>query len=240
VEHADDRPRETLSEPVRPVLVVPAPSVPRTLEYALRASSRLDISRPSTWRVLLALLAIESARTAADTRVATLADCTGLSPRAVKSAIAELRALGLVRRVGGRCGRLSLVASRFSASGISQVSTARIKGPGSPGGADSSPHLRGDDSTGTVCHGGFTPRQVRAIGACVTRMSGLTGCDAWDILLPDETATLLGLGSPVTIAQAYAALRSDLTPTSGSRRRAFVGAVIELSISESILGTLLT
>jgi hypothetical protein len=70
---------------------------------------RLRLDPPSRWQVLLAIVATSARYGGRDARlsVAEIATMTGLCERTVKSAVADLIAAGLVRRVG-RCRRFAV------------------------------------------------------------------------------------------------------------------------------------
>jgi len=70
--------------------------------------ARLEIRRPASWRVLLAVVG-EASVTGGDAHlgIADIARLTGLSERSVKTAVYELLAAGLIARVG-RYGRFSV------------------------------------------------------------------------------------------------------------------------------------
>jgi hypothetical protein len=69
--------------------------------------ARLDLRRPSSWRVFLAVLTTSARYGGRDALLGVddLARMTGLGARTVKLALSELLAAGLVERVG-RAGRL--------------------------------------------------------------------------------------------------------------------------------------
>ena len=130
-----------------------------------------------------------------DTRVATLALMTGLSASSIKGGIATLSKLGIVRRHGGRTGPL-------------KVAFDQLPPP---------PSFRAS--------GRFTPKQRRAIVACLSKVGRLGGCDAWATPLALATSTRLGLESGTTVRQAYELLNKEST---APERRDFVGIVIDL------------
>ena len=61
---------------------------------------RLDIKRPASWRVILAIIGSRSDDDVARLQIKDICEFTGLCERTVKSAVGELIAAGIVVRVG--------------------------------------------------------------------------------------------------------------------------------------------
>ena len=170
---------------------LPWPVVEQVLKLDLRPGSRR--------RVFLAILFTSARYGGRDALlgVADLTRMTGLSPRTVKSAIAALRAAGLIVRVG-----------RYRRLAVPLLAAAR-----SAGASEDAPRQGAT----------FTRRQESAMAAVLAEASLLLGSDASHLTMPEDRAEGLGLPRPVTYAEARARLTDSAT---AGQVAAFVGAVL--------------
>lgn len=152
--------------------------------HVVEQLARLNLRRPSSWRVFLAILTTCARYGGGDALLGIddLAGMTGLSTRTVKGALAELRAAGLVVRTG-RTRRLFVP----------------LLAAGPP------------ERTAAV-HPVFTRRQERAVAKALAGISMLLGVDATALTLSVENTVRLGLRAPVTYGAAYEQLRRFASP----------------------------
>jgi len=182
---------------------------------------RLDLSPPSRWRVFLALVldAAKRETDVAELAVEDLVHTTSLAPRTVKAALADLRARGLVERVG-RYRRLRIRLPRIDQSlGCPPVGLT----------------VHGNVSGNAIANRTFTARQAALVETVISEASMLLGADAWQLNM--HYPGLVGLSPPVTFGEAYERLQAGASATQLS---AYVRAVLGLVRSERVQGTDLT
>ena len=178
----------------------------------VRALPRLALSPPSRYRVFLAvLLAAARCREGSEARlsISDLAHLTSLAPRTVKAALADLRARGLVERIG-RYRRLRILLPEPVVKVVPRSPTRR-----------STP-----ESSRT-----FTARQEALIVTVLAEASTLLDADARQLAMryPER----VGLPGPVTYGAAYERLKGGAPATQLS---AYVRAVLALIRDERIQG----
>jgi hypothetical protein len=178
----------------------------------IRALPRLDLSPTSRWRVFLAVLLSAARHGDQDARlsIADLAHLTGLCPRTVKTSLADLRARGLVERVG-RYRRL-----RIHLHVPDEPKRAPPRNPGR-----STP-----ESSRT-----FTARQEALIVTVLAEVSALLSADARS--LPFPAPARVGLRGPSTFGDVYERLRGG---ASAGQLSAYVRAVLGLVHDKRIQG----
>jgi hypothetical protein len=182
-------------------------------ESVSTALPRLDLSPPSRWRVFLALVldAAKRETDVAELAVADLVHTTALAPRTVKAALADLRARGLVERVG-RYRRLRIRLPRIDQS-------------------LGCPNVSGNASANRT----FTARQAALVETVISEASTLLGTDAGQLTMRHPGS--IGLSPPVTYGEAFERLKAG---ASGPQLSAYVRAVLALVRSEQVQGIDLT
>ena len=214
---------------------------------------RLDLPRPSLWRVYLAVLLTSQRYGGGEARLTTkeIASMTALSPRTVERALADLQAIGVIRRVGRR-GRLMATATDNTVAvprplrtdntvavpdnSTEQTRPATVLSVPNRHRAGGSPTVFRFSCLEQVSEGAgtfFSPRQQRVILDVMAEATELAGESAWDMELTSEAARLLGLGTPTTFRQAVAILADRRDRTQG---RDFVKAVLRLRYEARIQG----
>ena len=130
-------------------------------ESVSTALPRLDLSPPSRWRVFLALVldAAKRETDVAELAVEDLVHTTALAPRTVKAALADLRARGLVERVG-RYRRLRIRLPRIDQS-------------------LGCPNVSGN----AIANRTFTARQAALVETVLAEASTLLGTDAGQLTM---------------------------------------------------------
>jgi hypothetical protein len=214
---------------------------------------RLDLPRPSLWRVYLAVLLTSQRYGGGEARLMTreIASMTALSPRTVERALADLQAIGAICRVGRR-GRLMVTGTATTVAvprplrtattvAVPEGSTEQTR----PATVLTAPNRHRAGGSPTVfrfsnleqvsngADGVFSLRQQRVILDVMAEATELAGESAWDMELAPEAARLLGFGAPTTFRQAVAILTDRRDKT---RARGFVKAVLRLRYDARIQG----
>ena len=152
------------------------------------ALPHLDLSPPSRWRVFLALVLDASDKTrcgdlVAELSIADLAHTTGLCPRTVKAATADLCARGLVERVG-RYRYLRIILPVVKVIPRTPVPESSLT---------------------------FTARQTALITTVLAEASTLLGADARQLNM--RCPERVGISPPVTFGEAYERLQAGASAT---------------------------
>ena len=85
----------------------------------------------------------------------------------------------------------------------------------------------------TALESSFTPRQDRAVDRLVRRAAKLLNTDADAVTLPDADLERLGLATPMTVVEAYQALKQN---SEAMVRRQFVKSLIDFVNSDRVRG----
>ena len=140
--------------------------------------AKLDIKRPSSWRVLITIIGEATASgNDAHLRISDIAGATNLCERTVKTAVAELVAAGIIVRVG-RVGRFSV---------------PMLRGPGLS-------NLRRGKS--------FTARQESAVKKALREAGLLLSVDPGSIAMPPQDCEMVGLQAGITFSRAFEIIRA--------------------------------
>jgi len=216
---------------------------------AVQELVRLNLRRPSHWKVYLAILLTCARYGGGEARlgVKELAEVTGLGERTVKDALRELQSRRLLARPGRYC-RIIVTGSMYkllaASDGEDRVERGTINGRGR--GANKLAPPKGNEGcpsptvsycisskTIQVVPGAFTSKQQQLIADVFAEAHELLG-DSWtDLTLPDTDAQALGLPIGITYLRANEQL---VMSGDRSKGRGFVRSVLRLRQDERVQG----
>jgi len=210
------------------------------------AVCRLDLRPPSLWQVFLAVSFTSARYGGGEARLSIddLCRMTGLAPRTVKGAVADLIARKLLVRVGRyRCLRVNLpVASAGGADKLTPPVVDHESGRGADKPAPPKCKLVCTSPTSIYVSSfskeksrpaTFSDRQLSLIADVFAEVTELLGSDVGMLSVPDKAAVTMDLAPPISYGEAFEAVAH-----SGDRRKArdYTRAVLDLRRDERVQG----